>query len=96
VTELRAAAAEKLATVIGSANDPLSVVIDAACNQDLDIATRLGAASIALPYLYPRLSATQVAATHTVLKVDSASVLVRLANRIEAFVGGPAIEGEAS
>jgi hypothetical protein len=58
VTELRAAAAEKLATVIGSASDPLSVVIDAACDETLDIGTRLGAASIALPYLYPRLSAT--------------------------------------
>ncbi len=94
VTELRAAAAEKLATVIGTASDPLSVVIDAASPEDLDIATRLGAASIALPYLYPRLSATQVAATHTVVKVDSATVLDRLAERIERLVGGPAIDGE--
>jgi hypothetical protein len=96
VTELRAAAAEKLATVIGSANDPLAVVIDAACNEDLDIATRLGAASIALPYLYPRLSATQVSATVTTIKTDHGAVLDRLAERIERLVGPPAIDGEVS
>ena len=89
VTELRAAAAEKLASVIGSASDPLSVVIDAACNEDLDIATRLGAASIALPYLYPRLSATQVSATVTTIKTDHGAVLDRLAERIERLVGPP-------
>ena len=96
VTELRAAAAEKLATVIGSASDPLSVVIDAACNQELDMATRLGAASIALPYLYPRLSATQVSATVTTIKTDHGAVLDRLAERIERLVGPPAIDGEVS
>jgi hypothetical protein len=94
MTEMRVAAAEKLATIVGSDRDPLAIVIQVACDDALDVQTRLGAASIALPYLYPRLSATQVSANHTVTKIDGAEVLARLEERL-ARVAGLTVEATA-
>lgn len=82
VTEMRVAAAEKMSQIVGSDRDPLAVVLAVACNEELDVQTRLGACSIVLPYIYPRLSATQVAATHTVTKIDGNDLLRRLDERL--------------
>src|SRR4051794_35141019 len=43
VTKMRVAAAEKLADIVGTNRDPLTVVIDAAFDEKLDVQTRIGA-----------------------------------------------------
>lgn len=63
--------------------DPLSVVVSFACDPMLDVSTRLSAASIALPYLYPRLSATQVNARVTTTTVDASVIMEKLTARLE-------------
>ena len=82
VAGMRVAAAEQLVSVVGSETDPLSIVLAIAADPATDVQTRLGACSIALPYLYPRLSATTVSATNTNINVDAASLLDRLDERI--------------
>jgi hypothetical protein len=96
VSEMRTAAAEQLVAVVGSERDPLSIVLSFACNESLDVQTRLGACSIALPFLYPRLSATQVDARHTVQKIDSADLLQRLDERLAKLAAPVTIEASAT
>lgn len=86
---MRAAAAERLVEIVGSERDPLQIVIEVACNNALDVQTRLGACSIALPYLYPRLSSTQVAASHTVTRIDSSDLLSRIEERLAKLAPPP-------
>lgn len=82
VSEMRVAAAEQLVSVVGSERDPLAIVIGFACNESLDVQTQLGACPIALPFLYPKLTATQVDARHTVTKLDSSDLLQRIDERL--------------
>jgi hypothetical protein len=83
VTQMRATAAERLTTVVGTSRDPLEIALGIAADETQDTATRLGACSIVLPFIYPRLSATQVAATTTNISVDANALLDRLDERIE-------------
>ena len=83
ITELRAETVAKQAAIVGAETDPLTVVANMVLDPSLDIGTRLSAANTCLPYLYPRLSASQVDARMTVTKVDSAELLHRLTERIE-------------
>jgi hypothetical protein len=87
---MRVAAAEQLVSVVGTERDPLSIVLAIAADPATDVQTRLGACSIALPYLYPRLSATTVSATNTHINVDASSLLDRLDERIERLRSGEA------
>jgi hypothetical protein len=80
---------KKMTAIVTSDADPLSVVANWVVDQSLDPEFRLSAASVCLPYLYPRLSASQVDAKLTVQKVDSADLLRRLDERI-AKLGHPA------
>jgi hypothetical protein len=82
ITNLRLEAVEQLTAIVGSDKDPLAVVVAMACDETLDRATRLGACSIALPYLYPKLSATTVQATHVTARIDAGELLDRIAERI--------------
>src|SRR3954468_9000660 len=88
VTEMRVAAAEQLVSVVGTERDPLSIVLAIAADPATDVQTRLGACSIALPYLYPRLSATTVSATNTNITVDAGALLDRLDDRISRLQSG--------
>lgn len=81
VANLRTAAIEQMQAIVGSDRDPLAVVIDIACDPEVDRATRLGAAAIALPYLYPRLSATTVQSTSITAKVDAQELVERLSQK---------------
>jgi hypothetical protein len=86
VANLRLEAIEQMQAIVGSESDPLAVVVAMACDEKLDRQTRLGAAAIALPYLYPRLSATTVQANHIVTKIDATELLARIADRIGRLV----------
>ena len=68
-------------SIVGGDQDPLVFVCELAADPHQDPQLRLSAASIALPYLYPRLSSTTVAATHTTVKVDSAELVERLSQK---------------
>jgi hypothetical protein len=57
--------------------------LNIAADETQDTQTRLGACSIVLPFIYPRLSATQVAATNINVDVNAADLLDRLDARIE-------------
>jgi hypothetical protein len=64
-------------------------------DESIDQASRMSAAAISLPYLHPRLSATQVQANHTVTRSDSAQLLDHIAERIARLAAPAAIDGEA-
>jgi hypothetical protein len=82
VSEWRTCAAENAAALVGSDRDPLIFLVDRVFDEKLDIQTRVGCAAIATKYLHPTLSASSVAATHTVVKVDPGELLNRIAERI--------------
>jgi hypothetical protein len=82
---MRVETIEKMRALVTSDRDILSEVVSWALDDALDMQLRLSAASIALPYLFPRLSASQVDARHVVTTVDSAALLDRIAQRIEAL-----------
>jgi hypothetical protein len=69
VSEWRACAAENAAAIVGSDRDPLIYLIDRVFDETRDTQTRVGCAAIATKYLHPMLSASQVSASHTVVKV---------------------------
>ena len=85
----RAGAVQKVERILDGADDPLTAVAAMIVDQSLGIQTRLSAASIALPYLYPRLSSTQIDARHTVTKIDSTDLLRRLDERIARLTPPP-------
>src|SRR5690242_21925120 len=88
VAAMRTTAAERLTTVVGSSRDPLEICLDIAANGGEDTQTRLQACAIALPFLYPKLSASQVDARPTTVNDDAGQLLDRLGARVEE-VGGP-------
>ena len=75
VSALRTETVEKMQAIVGSERDPLSVVVDWVLDDTLDIQTRLSAAHIFLPFLYPRLNSTSVDARHLTVHVDGRAVL---------------------
>lgn len=89
VSAMRTETIEKMRQIVASDHDPLSEVVSWIFDDRLDIQIRLGAASVALPFLYPRLSATTVDARHSVVKIDSNELLGRIADRI-ARLASPA------
>ena len=95
VANLRIEAVEQMRQIVGSDRDPLAIVIEIACDPKTDRQTRLGACSIALPYLYPKLSATTVTATHVSAQIDAGELMQRIAERIGRLVpGAPTITAE--
>lgn len=83
VAAMREEAVRKMHSIVALADDPLSVVVGFVLDQNLDVHTRMSAASIALPYLYPRLSASTVDARVTNVNVDAAMVVEKLSAKIE-------------
>jgi hypothetical protein len=83
VREMREHTVQKLNRIVASEKDPLSVLIGFVGDENLDVNTRMNAASICLPYLFPRLSAMTVDSKSTVTHVDGAALLEKLNNRIE-------------
>ena len=73
----------KMHRIVSAERDPLSVVVGFVLDDGMDINTRLTAASICLPYLFPKLSASTIDAKHTVTTVDGNALLEKLNDRIE-------------
>lgn len=90
---IRAAARDKIVQLVGSSADPLSFVCDLANDPSQDIELRLSAASIALPYLHPRLSAMASVSATVPKGSDPQQVLETVLGRI-ARLAPPTIEGE--
>jgi len=83
VSAMRAETVQKMHRIVASERDPLSVIVGFVLDEELDVNTRMNAASIVLPYLFPRLSASTVDTKHTVTHVDAGALLDRLDQRIE-------------
>lgn len=75
--------------VIGTKKDPLGFLLEVAADPEQDMQIRLAAASITLPFLYPKLSQSQVQAHVTSVKVDAADLLDRLSARIARLAPEP-------
>lgn len=80
---MREEAIEKMHAIVEAADDPLSVLVGFVLDENLGVQTRMSAAAICLPYLYPRLSATTVDARVTNISVDAAAVIEKLNARLE-------------
>jgi hypothetical protein len=87
-------AVEKMTSIVNQSDDPLSIVAGWIADPTLDLSFRLSAANTALPFLYPRLSASQVDAKMTIEKVDPADVLRRLDERFNKLAQPATITAE--
>jgi hypothetical protein len=92
-TDLRAMAKVWSSEVVGTARDPLGFLIATAADDAHPIAVRLNAASIAVGFLYPKLSAATVESHSTVTRVDGRALIDQLEARIARSV--PLIEADA-
>jgi hypothetical protein len=71
-----------MTAIVGNDDDPLTVVASWVVDPNLEMGFRLSAANTCLPFLYPRLSASQVNANIAVTKVDASDLLRRLDERL--------------
>jgi hypothetical protein len=69
--------------LIAGENDPLSVLVNFSLDENLDVGTRMNAAAIALPYLFPKLSEMRIDNKTTITSVDGNALLERISERIE-------------
>jgi hypothetical protein len=83
LTAMREQTVQKLNRIVASENDPLSVLIGFVSDENLDVGTRMNAAAIALPYLFPKLSEMRIDSKTTVTTVDGNALLERISERIE-------------
>src|SRR5690349_13426269 len=83
VLEMRADTVHKMHKLIAGERDPLTVLVNFACDDDLDVNTRMNAAAIALPYLFPKLSEMRIDSKTTITSVDGNALMKRIAEKIE-------------
>lgn len=89
VATLRKDTVEKMQQIIASDADPLTVVAGWVVNEGLSMETRLSAAAVCLPFLYPKLSASTVDARVTTTTVDATRLIERLNERLERLAAEP-------
>jgi hypothetical protein len=94
VRAFRHDAVEKAKAIVNSGDDPLTVVAGWVMDVDLDIQTRMSAASICLPFLYPKLSSSQVDARLTVTKIDTNDLIRKLDERLFRMAAPATIEAQ--
>lgn len=95
VQKIRTVARAKLAEYLNSGRDPLQVLIDLAFNDDVEVALRIQAAGMALPFLHPKLSQQTINSTSIHAQVDQRAVIENLQarfDRLAAPAAGPVIE----
>src|SRR4051795_262613 len=83
VREMREHTVQKINRIVASEKDPLSVLIGFVGDENLDVGTRMNAASIALPYLFPKLSEMRIDSKTTITSVDGNALMERIAEKIE-------------
>jgi hypothetical protein len=89
VSEMRADTVRKMHKLIAGENDPLSVLVNFSLDESLDVPTRMNAAAIALPYLFPKLSEMRIDSKTTVTTVDGTALMERIAEKIERMAASP-------
>lgn len=88
-------ASARVREVLTTSNDPLAVLVDIANDREVDVATRVQAASAAAPYMFPRLSASVVATAPATARDDTAGLVERLMERFKRLAPpAQTIEGE--
>jgi hypothetical protein len=93
---LRRLSKERVRLLLENGSDPLEFLCAVAANDELDIATRLHAAGLALPHIHPRLSAVAVADAGQNLGRADARELVERLNAQIARLGAPTFAPPAS
>src|SRR3954451_33374 len=83
ISEMREKTVQKLNRIVSGEKDPLSVLIGFVGDENLDVGTRMNAAAIALPYLFPKLSEMRIDSKTTVTTVDGGALMERIAEKIE-------------
>jgi len=98
VAALRAGTVQKMQAIVTAEVDPLTVVAGWILDENLDREFRLQAASVALPFLYPRLSASSVDARVQTTTIDATKLVERLNERLERLAPAepPAVTIEAA
>ena len=95
MTPLRNIVQERIISLITEGRDVLDVAVQFAFDESLPPNFRLEAASVALPYIHPRLSAQTVEATTMHLHVGGAGLAMRTALLLERGPTGADLVGEA-
>ena len=78
---VRDMARQRVREVLTTAQDPLSVLVEIAADQDQDVQLRVQAATAACPFMFPRLSAAVVATAPATARDDTAGLVERLMHR---------------
>jgi hypothetical protein len=78
---IRDIASARVREVLTTAQDPLSVLVEIAADQEQDVQLRVQAATAACPFMFPRLSAAVVATAPATARDDTAGLVDRLMQR---------------
>jgi hypothetical protein len=89
VGALRDETLARMTSIVSSDQDPLTVLVSMVLDDRLSVELRQCAASIALPFLYPKLSATTVDQRTTNVKIDGSVLIEKLNQQIERLVDAP-------
>jgi hypothetical protein len=92
IAAIRASVVDHLQEAIGGANDPLAIALSIAADVKQPVEIRLGACGLAIPVMYPKLSATTVQANHTVTNIHAGELMDRLADKIARMHAPATIE----
>jgi hypothetical protein len=79
----------RMTSIVSADQDPLSVIVGMVMDTELSVELRQSAAGIALPYLYPRLSAMTVDQRTTTVKIDGNALIDKLNLQIERLTEAP-------
>jgi hypothetical protein len=89
IGHLRDETIARMTSIVASDKDPLTVIVDMVLDDQLSTELRLNAASIALPFIYPKLSAVTVDQRTTTVKIDGNALIEKLNSQIERLAELP-------
>jgi hypothetical protein len=93
-TALRKLSKARVQVLLADGHDPLVFLSAVIANNDIDLATRLHAAGLALPHVHPRLTALAVAdAGQGAVRADTRDLIERLNVQISRLVGPRRLSG---
>jgi hypothetical protein len=94
IAAIRASVVDHLQEALGGDNDPLAIVLSIAADVKQPVEIRLGACGLAIPVMYPKLSAATVQATHVTTNINASELMERLADKIARLAAPATIEAE--
>ncbi len=93
----RAQSMSYLRDLVGTQDDPARIALELAKDPSIEARLRIDCALGLIPFVHPKLSYSEVNATHTTFHADAATVLAEVENRLNRIgQGAPVIEGEVA